>query len=127
MSPEPYFAHLSPVTAGLKGVCPRCGRGPLFSGFLDVAKACTACGLSYDFADAGDGAAWFVMLVSGVLAVGGALFVEVTWQPSYWVHAAVALPLAVGVPLLLLRPVKGVLICQQYRTAAAEGRHGEKK
>jgi uncharacterized protein (DUF983 family) len=127
MNQEPYYPVLSPISVGLKAVCPRCGRGKLFGGYLDLAKDCSSCGLSYDFADAGDGAAWFVMLVAGFLAVGAALFVEVTWQPSYWVHALVALPLAVGVPLLLLRPIKAMLIAQQYKTRAAEGRLGEDK
>src|SRR5690606_27077953 len=118
MPRQPFYPRLSPVSTGLKGSCPRCGRGPLFSGYLSVADRCPSCGLQYDFADAGDGAAGFVMLVAGSLAVGAARLVEIAWQPSYWVHAAIAVPLAVGVPLLLLRPAKGVLICQQYRTGA---------
>jgi uncharacterized protein (DUF983 family) len=118
---EPFYPDLSPVATGLKGACPRCGRGRLFSGYLKVADRCDACGLSYDFADAGDGAAWFVMLVAGFLAVGTALVMEIVWQPSYWVHALIALPLAVGVPLILLRPAKAILICQQYKTNAAPG------
>jgi uncharacterized protein (DUF983 family) len=62
------------------------------------------------------------MLVSGAAAVAAALFAELNWQPSYWVHAIVALAFAVILPLLLLRPVKGILLCQQYRTQAEEGR-----
>ncbi len=120
MSQQPYYSHVSPVKAGMAGKCPRCGRGKLFDGFLTLAGQCRSCGLSYDFADAGDGAAWFVMLITGFVAVGGALWVEVMWQPSYWVHALVALPLAVLLPLLLLRPVKGVLVCQQYQTKARQ-------
>ncbi len=89
-----------------------------------MAERCQACGLDYGFAEAGDGAAWFVMLISGTLAVGGALFVEVAWQPAYWIHALVAIPAAVLLPLALLRPAKGVLIAQQYRTKAEEGRIG---
>jgi uncharacterized protein (DUF983 family) len=65
-----------------------------------------------------------VTLIAGTLAVAASLWVELTWSPSYWVHALVAVPLAVGLPLLLLRPIKGLLIAQQYRTKAAEGRHG---
>jgi uncharacterized protein (DUF983 family) len=34
----------------------------------------------------------------------------------------VALAFAVVLPVALLRPVKGVLLCQQYRTRAEEGR-----
>jgi uncharacterized protein (DUF983 family) len=122
MTQEPYYRDLSPVTTGIAGKCPRCGRGRLFEGYLAVAPGCAACGLDFSFADAGDGAAWFIMLVVGFLAIGTALWIEVAYQPAYWVHALVALPLAVGLPLLLLRPVKGVLICQQYKTKAAEGR-----
>lgn len=122
MTREPYFPPLSPLKTGIVGVCPRCGRGRLFSGFLSVAPACHHCGLSFAFADAGDGAAWFVMLVAGVAAVGGALFAELQWQPPYWVHAVIALPLGLILPLALLRPAKGILINQQYRMKAEEGR-----
>ena len=119
---QPYFPTLSPLATGLKGKCPRCGRGDLFSGYLAVAERCRSCGLSFDFADAGDGAPWFVMLISGALAVAAALVLELNWMPPYWVHGVVALGFAVLLPLLLLRPVKGVLLCQQYRTRAEEGR-----
>ncbi|MGH6873611.1 MAG: DUF983 domain-containing protein [Aestuariivirgaceae bacterium] len=122
MAGEPSYPPLSPIRAGIGGSCPRCGKGALFDGYLTVAERCRSCGLSFAFADAGDGAAWFVMLVSGAAAVAAALFVELRWQPSYWAHAAVALAFAVILPLLLLRPVKGILLCQQYRTEAEEGR-----
>jgi uncharacterized protein (DUF983 family) len=122
LSNQPYDPPLSPVATGLKGKCPRCGRGELFSGYLSVAERCRNCGLSFDFADAGDGAPWFVMLISGAIAVAAALILELNWTPSYWVHGIVAFAFAVLLPLLLLRPVKGILLCQQYRTRAEEGR-----
>lgn len=118
----PYVPLPSLLATGFKGKCPRCGRGDLFKGYLAVAERCGVCGLSFDFADAGDGAPWFVMLISGALAVAAALIVELNWTPPYWVHGVVALCFAVLLPLLLLRPVKGVLLCQQYRTKAEEGR-----
>ena len=119
---QPYIASLSPLVTGLKGKCPRCGKGELFSGYLTVAKGCPHCSLSFDFADAGDGAPWFVMLISGAMAVAAVLILELNWMPPYWVHAIAALGFAVLLPLLLLRPMKGVLLCQQYRTSAEEGR-----
>lgn len=119
---QPYFGDVSPVSSGIAGKCPRCGRGKLFAGYLKVARECNSCGLSFSFADAGDGAAWFVMLVAGGAAVGLALWVELTWQPSYWVHALVAIPAAVISPVVLLRPTKGILLCQQYKTEAAPGK-----
>jgi uncharacterized protein (DUF983 family) len=119
---QPFHPDLSPLVTGLRGSCPRCGRGHMFVGYLTVAERCEACDLDYGFADSGDGAAWFVMLIAGAVAVAGALFVEMAWQPAYWVHALVAIPLAVLLPLALLRPAKGILIAQQYRTKAEEGR-----
>jgi uncharacterized protein (DUF983 family) len=119
---ENYYPDLSPVSTGIAGKCPRCGRGKLFDGYLSVAKSCTSCGLSYEFADGGDGAAWFVMLFVCVVGVGAMLGVEVAWSPPYAVHALIAVPLLILLPLALLRPVKGVLLCQQWKTDAREGR-----
>ncbi|MCB1378480.1 MAG: DUF983 domain-containing protein [Alphaproteobacteria bacterium] len=119
---ENYYPDLSPVKTGAAGKCPRCGRGNLFKGYLSVAKSCASCGLSFEFADGGDGAAWFVMLIVSVVGVGSILGIEVAYAPPYWVHALVAVPLLIILPMLLLRPVKGILLCQQWKTDAREGR-----
>jgi len=119
---DTYYPNLSPLKTGLAGTCPRCGRGKLFDGYLALAGSCQSCGLSYSFADGGDGAAWFVMLFVCVVGVGSILGVEVTYSPPYWVHGLIAIPLLVLLPLILLRPVKGVLINQQWKTGAREGR-----
>jgi uncharacterized protein (DUF983 family) len=120
---ENYYPDLSPLKMGLAGKCPRCGRGPLFEGYLAVAKSCPSCGLDYDFADAGDGAAWFVMLFVAFVGVGSILAVEAALTPPFWVHALIAVPLLVMLPMILLRPAKGILLCQQWKTGAREGRH----
>jgi uncharacterized protein (DUF983 family) len=117
-----YYPDLSPVSTGLSAKCPRCGRGKLFEGYLTVAGGCTSCGLSYDFADGGDGAAWFVMLFVCVVGVGSILGIEVAYSPPFWVHALIAIPLLVVLPLVLLRPVKAILLNQQWKTGAREGR-----
>lgn len=119
-----YYPDLSPLTTGLAGKCPRCGRGKLFDGYLNVAKSCKSCGLSYGFADSGDGAAWFVMLFVCVVGVGSILGVEIAYAPPYWVHILLVIPVLILMPLLLLRPVKGFLLCQQWKTKAPEGRTG---
>ena len=122
---ENYYPDLSPVTTGLAGKCPRCGRGKLFDGYLTVAKSCKSCGLSYEFADGGDGAAWFVMLIVGFLGVGSILGIEVAYQPAFWVHVLIAIPLLIMLPMVLLRPVKGMLLAQQWKTGAQEGRQAK--
>ena len=120
-----FYAPLPPSQTGMRGRCPRCGEGRLFSGFLDVAPRCQACGLDFSFADAGDGPAVFIMMIVGFIVVGLALFVEFTFSPPYWVHAVLWIPLVIGLSLGLLRPLKGFLIAQQYRHRAEQGRVAE--
>ncbi|TIX69120.1 MAG: DUF983 domain-containing protein [Mesorhizobium sp.] len=103
---------IDPISAGLHGRCPRCGEGPLFSGFLTVGKRCANCGLDYSYADAGDGPAVFVILIIGFIVVGLAL----------WLHLVLWIPLTLVLCLGALRLIKGVLLTLQYRNKAAEGR-----
>jgi uncharacterized protein (DUF983 family) len=110
------------IMRGIRGRCPRCGEGTLYRGFLGLKPNCEKCGLDFDFADAGDGPAVFVILIGGFIVVFAALIVEFTYQPPYWVHAALWLPLILLVTLAPLRPIKGVLIALQYHHKAQEGR-----
>ena len=118
---ENFYPPISPLTTGITGKCPRCGRGKLFAGYLTVAECCSSCGLSFEFADAGDGATWFVMLFTCVFGVGSILGVEVAYSPPFWVHILIAIPVLIIMPIVLLRPAKGFLICQQWVTNAHEG------
>jgi uncharacterized protein (DUF983 family) len=111
-----------PITTGLRGRCPRCGNGKLFQGFLTLRPSCSQCGLDFNFADAGDGPAVFVILIGGAIVVFAALITEVVYQPPYWLHAVLWLPLILIVTLAPLRPIKGLLIALQYHHKAAEGR-----
>jgi uncharacterized protein (DUF983 family) len=122
MSDNDDFPPQSPWSTGLSGRCPRCGEGHLFKGFLDIAPRCESCGLDLAFADAGDGPAIFVMMFAGFIIVGAALFVELRFEPPWWVHVIVLLPLTLFVCLGMLRPLKGVLVALQYRNKAEQGR-----
>ena len=113
---------VSPYVAGLTGRCPRCGQGKLFDGFLALRERCSACGLDYSFADAGDGPAVFVMFIAGFIVVGTALVVEIKYAPPLWLHAILWVPLILAVTLAPLRLLKGLLIALQYHHDAAEGR-----
>jgi uncharacterized protein (DUF983 family) len=111
-----------PIARGLRGRCPRCGEGHLFNGFVALRERCEKCDLDYSFADAGDGPAIFVILIAGFIVVFAALIVEVLYQPPYWLHAVLWLPLILVVTLGPLRWIKGLLIALQYHHKAAEGR-----
>src|SRR4051794_36824295 len=94
MRPMPGGQTLTtPILYGLRCRCPRCGLGPLFSGFLTLSPRCEQCGLDYGFVDSADGPAFFVMFISGFLVVFAALMVEVLYEPPFWLHAALWLPL----------------------------------
>jgi uncharacterized protein (DUF983 family) len=83
---------------------------------------CETCGLDFGFADSGDGPAIFIMLIVGFIVVGGALTVEVLYRPPIWMHLLLWLPLTLVLALGLLRPLKGLMIAQQYAKDAREGR-----
>src|ERR1019366_7997964 len=119
--------ELIPTVAqsALRGIacrCPRCGKGKLYSGFLTLRPNCEACGLYYAFIDSGDGPAVFLIMIAGAIVVGAALIVEVKYQPPFWVHAALWLPLILATTLLPMRSMKSLLIALQFHHKAAEGR-----
>jgi len=111
---------------GIAGRCPSCHLGKLFAGYLTLAPRCENCGLDYQFADAGDGPAVFVILVTGFVVVGLALIVEILYMPPYWLHGLLWGSLAILLPLVLLRSFKGVLIALQFRHKAEEGKLASK-
>ena len=116
------YPPIEPIAAGLTGRCPRCGKGRLFSGLLNIAPDCDECGLDYSFADAGDGPAVFVILIIGFIVVGLALWTEVSFNPPLWLHFMLWIPLTLVLSLGGLRLIKGVLVTLQYANKAAEGR-----
>ncbi|HWM83145.1 MAG TPA: DUF983 domain-containing protein [Pseudolabrys sp.] len=121
--PAAMTAHAGrPMIRGLRCRCPRCGEGRLLQGFLRLRPRCEHCGLDYAFADSGDGPAVFVILISGFVVVFAALAVEFAYQPPYWVHVVLWLPLILVATLAPLRLLKGVLIALQYHHRAAEAR-----
>ena len=119
------YPAVSPGSAGRRGRCPHCGRGRLFTGFIDVAERCTVCGLSYGFADAGDGPAFFVSFAALIVVVGLALIVDAAYEPPIWLLMLILLPLVLILCLGALRPIKGLIIGLQYRNKAEQGRIAE--
>lgn len=115
-------APQSPVSTGLRGRCPRCGQGRLFKGFLTVRPECEACHLDFTFIDSGDGPAFFVMSLVGIVVVGCAMWVEFTFEPPIWVHMILWIPFTILLSMGLVRPAKGLLIGLQFANKAAEGR-----
>ncbi|MEM7123869.1 MAG: DUF983 domain-containing protein [Pseudomonadota bacterium] len=113
------YPTLSPFGTGLRGRCPRCGRGKLFDGYLRVADRCDVCGLTLSHEDAGDGPAVFIILIYGFVMAALAAWVELSYEPPFWVHGIIFGPLIIVGSILLLRPFKGVMIALQYKHRVA--------
>jgi uncharacterized protein (DUF983 family) len=94
----------------------------MLTGFLTLKPRCEVCGLDYSFADSGDGPAVFIILFAGFIVVAAALVTEIVYQPPFWLHALLWLPLILIVTILPLRPMKGLMVALQFHHKAAEGK-----
>ena len=88
---------------------------------MRFADKCRNCGLDFSGFNVGDGAAAFLILIVGALLTIGAITVELAFEPSFWVHL-VWLPLGLGLTVYGLRFGKGLLLAQEYKHRAREGR-----
>lgn len=122
MAEEGEWPPLAPMQVGIRGRCPRCGKGSLFKGFLTLRKSCSHCGLDYGFADPADGPAFFVICFGCVPSVVFALWLEVAYTAPYWVHLVTSLPVMLLTCVPPLRPLKGWLVASQYYYKAEQGR-----
>ena len=108
------------IRLGLRGQCPRCAHGSIFSAYLTLADACPNCGLKLTGSDVGDGPVVPAMLLVGSLVVGMAAVLELTWQLPFWLHAMLWLPLAIFLVALILPPIKGLTVALQHRYRSTE-------
>ena len=97
--------------------CPACSTGPLYTGLLKVAPACTHCNQSFGGEDSGDGPAFFVILVVGFLVTALAGASEVLIGLPLWLHAVIWIPVTLGLSIWLLRVCKSALIAWQFKVA----------
>jgi uncharacterized protein (DUF983 family) len=111
---------LSALTRASVGRCPACGTGSLFRAFLKVNDQCPSCMEELHHHRADDFPAYLVMLIVGHVVVPAALYVEMHYAPSYWVHLALWLPLTLGLTIGLLQPIKGAVVGTQWHL----GMHG---
>ncbi len=110
------------LSVATRSACPRCGNGKLFAGFLRLAKKCDVCGLDYSFADPADGPAFFAMMGMAIPAGIFAVWLELTYEPPFWVHLVTTLPVTLALCVPPLRFLKGALIASQYAHKAEEAR-----
>ncbi len=110
------------VEAALFGLCPRCGAKTLFGGLTKFADKCSACGLDYTKFNVGDGPAAFLTLIIGALVATMAILLELRFQPPFWVHVLLWVPITSGAVILGLRVAKAWLLGAEFRRDAGQGR-----
>ncbi|MET0430810.1 MAG: DUF983 domain-containing protein [Microvirga sp.] len=119
---EIHYPPLEPYKVGIRGRCPRCGKGRLFEGFLKLRPSCEVCGLDFSYADPADGPAFFAITFACLPSAMFAVWLEVAYQAPYWVHVFTTFPIMLVTLIPPLRPLKGWLVASQYYHKAAEGR-----
>ena len=121
-APTPLPTAPTPMEAGLRGLCPRCGAKTLFAGWIRFADRCAACGLDLAAFNVGDGPAAFLTLIIGALVTGLAIWLQLAAGPPWWVHVLLWPAVTLALILLSLRASKGALLALEYRNRAGEGR-----
>lgn len=116
------YAPLPPIQTGVRGLCPRCGQGHIFQGFLKLKPRCDVCGLDLSFADPADGPAFFSTMIMSFPVLGFIWWLDATFEPAIWIHLVVSLPLLLLACILPLRPLKGWLVASQFFHKAEQGR-----
>jgi uncharacterized protein (DUF983 family) len=111
--------------AALRGLCPRCGASGLFRGAVSFSDCCSDCGLDFGQFNVGDGPAAFLILIVGALVTLGAVTLQLSVEPPFWVHILIWVPLTAMLVVGLLRIAKATLLVLEYRNRAKEGRVAE--
>ena len=106
--------------SGLKGICPRCGKGRMFKSWLKLTDCCETCGLDYRFAAPDDGPAVVSLCVVALPLIFFVVWLEVAHSPPVWVHLLTSFPLMIAGCVLPLRPIKGWLVASQYVNKSQE-------
>ena len=95
---------------GARWLCPSCGIGRAFAGYLAVVPACEHCHAPLGDMRADDAPTYFTILIVGHVMVPMIYWLETAVRPELWVHAAIWLPMSVVLCMGLLRPVKGATL-----------------
>ena len=108
--------------AAIRGLCPQCGASGLFRSITGFSSKCTNCGLDFSQFNVGDGPAAFLIMIVGAIVTLFAIIVQLNFEPPFWVHILLWLPLTLGLVLGLLRIAKVALLVLEFRNRAREGR-----
>ena len=89
---------------------------------IRFAPRCRACGLDISAYNVGDGPAAFLTLIVGGIVAGLAIWLQLKFEPPFWVHVVLWVPLTVALVIAGLRVTKAWLLIAEHRRKAGEGR-----
>ena len=82
---------------------------------ISFAATCRVCGLDFTQYNVGDGPAAFLTLIVGALVVIGAVSLQLSTEPSFWVHILIWPAFTLGLVIGGLRVGKAALLQSEYR------------
>lgn len=107
IDPSAVFASMR---RGFRRVCPKCGEGRLFQGYLKPLPACPRCGVDTGSIYTADIAPYFTILIVGHMVVPGLLLSEQLAHPALWIQVLIWPTLALAMTLWFLPRVKGCIM-----------------
>lgn len=112
--PHAKRSWVSAMGRGARKVCPECGKGRLFSGYIASAKACSECGLDLSGHRADDAPPYLTVMIVGHAVIPLALAVRQLFEPPLWLQFSIWLPVILAATFWLLPVIKGALIGLQW-------------
>lgn len=86
----------------------------MFDGWIDFAPMCRVCGLDFTVFNVGDGPAAFLTLIVGAIVVIGAVSLQLSTEPPFWVHILIWPALTLALVVGGLRAGKAALLQSEY-------------
>lgn len=106
------------ITRGAMGLCPNCGKGPLFRTYLKQIHHCQVCAESFKDIRADDAPPWLTILIAGHVIVPIILIVEPWSLWPQWV-SLMLWPVVISLFSLIVLPrAKGVFLAVIWATRA---------
>jgi uncharacterized protein (DUF983 family) len=97
--------------------CPKCGTGDLYPNRYTLAlnKSCNHCHYNFSNSDSADGPAVFLIFILGFTVVPAALWLELQFEPPFWLHIILWTPVVIGMTVAFLRPVKSYVMALNHK------------
>jgi uncharacterized protein (DUF983 family) len=112
------ISALATFWRGFRRLCPRCGEGRMFAGYLSVREACEVCKMEFEPLRSDDAPPYFTLFIVGHLVISLYLLLWPVMPFPDWVHALIWCSLTLVLSVALLPFVKGGVMAIIFRTKA---------